>query len=197
MPKKFTETEKEYISKRLKEEAITCMSTYGIRKTTVDELVKRVNIPKGTFYLFYVSKELLFFDVITDLNKEIQGHLLQKITELKDNVTVDWLTDVIFDLYQQVNRTGLLHVLVNGELDYLMRKLPEEAVKQHMDMDDSSMKQLFAFIPGADEKDIEVFSGALRGVFLTMLYRREIGNEIYDEALRIMIRGIVLQILSD
>ncbi|WP_286081321.1 TetR/AcrR family transcriptional regulator [Parablautia intestinalis] len=40
--------------------------SYSIRcpATTVDEIVKRVNIPKGTFYLFYKSKELLLFEVI-------------------------------------------------------------------------------------------------------------------------------------
>ena len=35
----------------------------GVKKTTVDELVKRTGIPKGTFYLFYPSKEMLLFDV--------------------------------------------------------------------------------------------------------------------------------------
>ena len=31
------------------------MQKKGVKKTTVDELVKRVGIPKGTFYLFYPS----------------------------------------------------------------------------------------------------------------------------------------------
>ncbi|MDY4210978.1 MAG: TetR/AcrR family transcriptional regulator [Treponema sp.] len=34
-----------------------------MKKTTVDELVKRTGIPKGTFYLFYPSKEILLFDI--------------------------------------------------------------------------------------------------------------------------------------
>lgn len=59
MPKCYSEQEREYTIKRLKEEAAACMGQFGIRCTTVDELVKRVNIPKGTFYLFYKSKELL------------------------------------------------------------------------------------------------------------------------------------------
>ena len=63
MPKCYSDQEREYIKKRLKEEAVACMGQFGIRRTTVDELVKRVNIPKGTFYLFYPSKEMLLFDV--------------------------------------------------------------------------------------------------------------------------------------
>ena len=61
MPKTFSDAERVHIKKRLMEEAEACLTQYGIRKTSVDELVKRVNIPKGTFYLFYPSKEMLFF----------------------------------------------------------------------------------------------------------------------------------------
>ena len=61
MPKRFSEEERAYIVSRLKEEAAKCMAQYGIRKTTVDEIVRRVKIPKGTFYLFYQSKEMLLF----------------------------------------------------------------------------------------------------------------------------------------
>ena len=56
MPKSYSDQERAYIRKRLKEEAAVCMGQYGIRRTTVDEIVRLVNIPKGTFYLFYSSK---------------------------------------------------------------------------------------------------------------------------------------------
>ena len=62
MPKSYSDQEKEYIIRRLKDEAMNCMSVYGIRRTTVDELVHGVRIPKGTVYLFYDSKEQLLFD---------------------------------------------------------------------------------------------------------------------------------------
>ena len=78
MPKCYSDQEREYIKKRLKEEAAVCMGRFGIRRTTVDELVKRVNIPKGTFYLFYKSKELLLFDVIQEQHE---------LVNQKDNTT--------------------------------------------------------------------------------------------------------------
>ena len=57
VPKSYSEQERTYIKKRLKEEAAKCLAKYGVRRTTVDEIVRRVHIPKGTFYLFYKSKE--------------------------------------------------------------------------------------------------------------------------------------------
>ncbi len=56
----FTDNEKNIIKTKLKACASSCMSKYGIKKTTVDELVKEVGISKGAFYKFYDSKELLF-----------------------------------------------------------------------------------------------------------------------------------------
>lgn len=60
MPKTYSEQEREYIDKRLREEAMNCMAAYGIRKTTVDELVRRVRIPKGTFICFMSPKNSSF-----------------------------------------------------------------------------------------------------------------------------------------
>ena len=80
MPKSYSEQEREYIRKRLKEEAAKCLARYGVRRTTVDEIVKRVNIPKGTFYLFYKSKELLLFEVIQEQQETVNRKLYQTIS---------------------------------------------------------------------------------------------------------------------
>ena len=45
MPKTYSEQEKAYIRERLLAEAKKSLAQYGIRKTTVDELVKRL-IPR-------------------------------------------------------------------------------------------------------------------------------------------------------
>lgn len=196
MPKKLSATEKEYIKKRLKEESLKCLTTYGVKKTTVDELVKRVNIPKGTFYLFYESKELALFDAINDLHDDIQIKLMEQLEKFTEGITVEGLTDFLYRLYKNVDQTGLMPLIANGELDYLIRRLPEDKVKEHLIYDDSSVEQLFAYLcPG--RQNVQVFSGAFRAVFLSMLYQREIGAEIYDEVIKMMIRGIIIQVLED
>ncbi|HKL98563.1 MAG TPA: TetR/AcrR family transcriptional regulator [Mobilitalea sp.] len=201
MPKKFSDTEKEYIVKRLKEEAMSCLAIYGVRKTTVDELVKRVNIPKGTFYLFYESKELLLFDAIRELHDEFEAQLQKEMRCYSNGITIEGLTDLLFKAYKQVNNTGLMLIMTNGELEYLMRKLPEKAVKEHLVQDDINIEQLFSFLLQGDksmgDREIETFSGALRAVFMTMMYKREIGEQIYDDVIRVMLKGIVMQIMEE
>jgi AcrR family transcriptional regulator len=197
MPKKFSDSEKEYIISRLKEEARKCIAAYGIKRTTVDELVKRVNIPKGTFYLFYASKELLLFDAINDLHNLLQEQVMKEITKLTEGITCDTLTEFFLKICRQVSDTGLFSVLMNEDMEYLMRRLPEDVVKKHLEQDDFSIEKFFTILPLKGDKNIEAFSGAFRAVFMTMLHKREIGEEVFDEALRLLIRGLVMQILED
>lgn len=152
MPKCYSDQEREYIKKRLKEEAAACMGQFGIRRTTVDELVKRVNIPKGTFYLFYKSKELLLFDVIQEQHELVNQKLYQAISEVADqSFTAEKLTDTI--------------------------------------------QKMFALLPVKKEADVKVMSAAFHAIYYATLHKKDIGEEGYDQALRMLIYGVVTQII--
>lgn len=196
MPKSYSDKEREYIIKRLKEEARLCMEQYGIRKTTVDELVRRVKIPKGTFYLFFQSKELLFFEVLRDIHDSIQKQIVYEIERIDENITCEQLTDIFMKFYRLVDRTTILNIMVNGELEILMRKLPDSIIEEHFKHDDFELGEIISYIPNLKNKDIESFSGAFRAVFLTMLYKREIGSDCFEDALRLMIHGLVIQLME-
>ena len=196
MPKTFSESERSYIKERLMQEAEKCLAQYGIRKTTVDELVRRVNIPKGTFYLFYESKERLLFDVILQFNDKIQAELLAEISALTAVPDVDTLTDIIFRLYQRLDDSFMPRLLLDGEMEFFMRTLPPELSRLHAEHDDNKVRELLTMLPGIAEDRAEVYSAALRSVFLTLMYKNEIGEAIFDETLRVLIRGVVLQVLE-
>lgn len=197
MPKSYSDKEREHIIKRLKEEATSCLNVYGVKKTTVDELVRRVNIPKGTFYLFYDSKELLLYDVIIDLHIEIQTQFLREVESFQGNFNSEQLTNLLFQIYKKVDNTCLLKIMTNGDLELLMRKLPNEVVEEHLVHDNNLMEQLILSIPQASDKNIESFSGAMRGIFLTMLHKREIGEVIFDSSLKLLISGLVMKLMEE
>ena len=197
MPRSFTEHEREYIKRRLKEEAKECLNLYGIKKTTVDELVKRANIPKGTFYLFYDSKELILFDVINDVQNEIQNQIITELHALNGNVGSEKLAELLFMFYKKAENTFFLNILTNGELELLMRKLPLDIVDEHFAQDDFIIEKILSVIPHKPDIDAKILSGALRGVFLSMLHKREIGEDVFDDALKLMIKGIAIQLMEE
>ena len=182
MPKSYSEQERAYIRERLKEEAADCLATYGVRRTTVDEIVRRVNIPKGTFYLFYQSKELLLFEVIQEQQQSINRRLFQVIT------------DAIYAIYKMAEEMPILKLIGTGEVELLARRLPREVVQAHLQDDTDTIGEMLAMLPVKKDVDINVVSAAFHAVYYATLHKAEIG-EAYDQALRTLIYGIVAQLI--
>ena len=196
MPKCYSDQEREYIRKRLKEEAAACMGQYGIRRTTVDEIVKRVNIPKGTFYLFYKSKELLLFDVIQEQHELVNQKLYQAISDMAGTeFSAEQITDVIFEFYKMTENMLVLKQLDASEVELLVRKLPREVVEEHLQDDTDTIEKMFSLLPVKKEVDIKVISAAFHAIYYATLHKKEIGEEQYDQALWTLIHGMVIQII--
>lgn len=196
MPKSYSEQERENIRKRLKEEAAECLARYGVRRTTVDEIVRRVNIPKGTFYLFYKSKELLLFDVIQEQHEIVSRELYQAISRIAGTgCSAEKLTDAIFGFYKMTEKMLLFKLLDINEVEVLVRKLPRETVEGHLQDDTDMIEKMFALLPVKKEVDIRVISAAFHAIYYATLHKAEIGEEQYDEALWALIYGIVAQVV--
>lgn len=196
MPKSYSEQEREYIIKRLKEEAGKCLTKYGIRRTTVDEIVKRVRIPKGTFYLFYKSKELLLFDTILEQHNLMEQKIEESINSLDySNITAEQLTSVLFQFFKLAEELPILRMINSGEIELLARKLPQNVLEEHLNHDHNMLTNLFGMLGLKPQVNIETFTGAFRAIYFATLHKEEIGEKNYDEALRHLIHGLVIQIL--
>lgn len=180
----------------MKEEAAQCLTQYGVRRTTVDEIVKRVNIPKGTFYLFYKSKELLLFDAIQEQHDFVTRELYQTISNFANReLSAEELTDVIFKFYKMTDTMPILKLLDAGEVELLVRKLPREIVEEHFRDDTDTIEKMFALLPIKKEVDIKAVSAVFHAIYFATLHKAEIGEEQYDVALRTLIYGVVIQLL--
>ncbi|MDY4754969.1 MAG: TetR/AcrR family transcriptional regulator [Candidatus Faecousia sp.] len=196
LPKSYSDQERAYIKKRLKEEAAACMGQFGIRRTTVDEIVKRVHIPKGTFYLFYPSKELLLFEVIQEQHALVNQKLYQALSGLAGAApSAEKITDVIFEFYKLTEEMPVFRLMDSEEIELLVRKLPQEVAEAHLREDTDTIKELFALLPAKIEVDPDVLSAAFHAIYYATLHKKEIGEAQYEQALRLLIRGVVTQII--
>ncbi|MCK4393238.1 TetR/AcrR family transcriptional regulator [Candidatus Bipolaricaulota bacterium] len=64
MPRAFTAVEKQTIHDKLMEAGRACFLRFGLKKTTIEDLVKPTGIAKASFYLFFAHKEALYVEVI-------------------------------------------------------------------------------------------------------------------------------------
>ena len=196
LPKCYSEQEREDIRLRLKTEARKCLAQYGIKRTTVDELVRRVNIPKGTFYLFYQSKELLLYEVIEEEHEALEKELFQKMQELcKDTIDAAGITEIIFSIMKKAAESPGLRMLRSAEVELLYRKLPTEIVEEHLKGDEDIVGKVFEFLPIGKEINKSAFSIAFREIYFLALDKKEIDEEEWNQALHLLINGLVVQLM--
>lgn len=197
MPKCYTKQEREGIKRRLKDAAVDCLAVYGIRKTTVDELVRRAKIPKGTFYLFYESKEMILFEVLMEVHAQIEQELFEQIAKLGKDAGVEEWTDVLLSCFLAVGRNPMFRIMTTGEIELLYKKLPKEMLAEHIEDDDSNVEKIFSFLPIREvtQEEIAVYSAAFRNLFMTLIYQLESEQPYYEEAMRVSIRGLLMQML--
>ncbi len=197
MPRTYSDDEREYIKKRLKEEAADLISTFGIRRTTVDDLVERVKIPKGTFYLFYDSKELLLFEALMEQHEMLETQMLKEIKSLNGRAAIDTLTEIIYRFFKAADDSGILRLITSGEIELLQRKLPQEVIRNHFAHDSSMIRNILELLSISPSVHIEHFAAAFQNLFIAMVHKRETGKTYFDEALKLTIKGLVIQLLTN
>ncbi|MEW5785405.1 MAG: TetR/AcrR family transcriptional regulator [Bacillota bacterium] len=197
MPRPFSDAEREQINESLVEAARECWERYGIRRTSVDELVRRAGIPKGTFYLFYASKELLFMEVLERSHDRIKKRLLEVLTAERGSPRERFVSAVM-KLYEEIRGNGWLVSLMgnSGEYRYLLRKLPAEKISRHIMGDDEDTAQFMQLFGLAGRISIAAVSAALRGIFFMLLHRQEVGEEQLDSAFHLLVEGLALRIFE-
>ncbi len=189
MPKGFTEHEKEIIHAKLLEKGKEFLMVYGIKKTSVEDLTRAAGISKGSFYVFYNTKEELFFEVLEELEKEIKGKLLQEIFKPGLPPKESFKT-VLKQLILSFDQNPAFKIFNNEELEYMIRKLPPELVQQHMSKDDDTVTELYKSFNKAGvfiDRDPKVVSGILRALAFTVFHKKDIGEEIYPEVISVYI----------
>lgn len=79
MPAKFSVDEFNNIQEKLFVEGIQLIQTYGVQRTTVSKLTKQCGIAKGSFYLFYESKEEYLFALAQYCDEKIHSMWIEKL----------------------------------------------------------------------------------------------------------------------
>ena len=147
----FTDKEKEVIRKKLHKAAKECLQRYGVRKTTVDQMVEMVDISKGSFYNFYQ----------------------------------DFRYSFVFTIFK------------NHEMELLIRKLPKEVIITHHLLDDRMAEKIVSRINIRESVSVEIVSALFRTIAMSILHIEEIGEKQFDTVLKLLIQGIVGQIIEE
>ncbi len=131
MPKGFTDHEKDLIRKRLVKAGYKQFSSYGLKKTNIEELAQASGISKGAFYLFYESKEALFMDVAELAEQQFRQEVLATI-DLPGPSPRARLYAVLKKAFDQFKIIPILQLFTGSDYDLLFRRVPPEKLQEHL-----------------------------------------------------------------
>ena len=192
----FTDEEKKVIKKKLHTVAKECLQRYGVKKTTVDQMVVMANISKGSFYNFYSSKELLFFAVLEEYQVEIMNRLTEQL-EQENLINTNQFVQLLYDFYQDFRYSFMYTIFKNNEMELLIRKLPKEVITTHHLLDNGMIEKIVSRINIQENITVEIVSALFRTIAMCILHIYEIGGKQFDTVLKLLIQGIVREITEE
>ena len=192
----FTDEEKKIIRKKLERAAKECLQRYGVRKTTVDQMVAMADISKGSFYSFYSSKEMLFFRVLEEYQIDIMNRLEEQL-EQENQINVNQFEQLLYDFYQDFRYSFVFTIFKNHEMELLIRKLPKEVITTHHLLDNKMAEKIMSRINIRESVSVEIVSALFRTIAMSILHIEEIGEKQFDSVLKLLIQGIVGQIIEE
>jgi AcrR family transcriptional regulator len=177
MPRAFKDTEKVLIEQALMEQGRKQFTTYGLRKTNVEDIARAAGISKGAFYLFFDSKETLFMRVMEEVEKEFRAQALAMIDQSGASPRVR-LTNLLLGLFELWKTVPILHVFNSAEYQVLLRRMPGETMADHVDSDMAFMRELFSRLDRAGihlQVPAELFMQMMYAMFLVTLHGDDLG----------------------
>ncbi|MBD2871780.1 TetR/AcrR family transcriptional regulator [Paenibacillus sp. IB182493] len=200
MPKKFTEKEKDWIQHKLLEEGRRRFAASGLRKTSVEDLTKACGIAQGSFYLFFASKEVLFYQLLLEEEQRIRVTLLESYLA-EDVVAKESIKRFMLEAFRLLSESPLMkQMYLEGDFEQLVRKLPAEMLERNFAEDRDALMpvirrwQASGLLAGTRP---ELIVGMLRSLLLLSLHKKEIGEAVFDETIALLIDLITEGMLAN
>jgi AcrR family transcriptional regulator len=123
MPRALTEQEKCKQCQTLLEKGKAVVFSHGIKKVSVDDIVKAAGMAKGTFYQHFETKEQYLSALIDNLHKQIfikAEQLLNSFEDIKSNANAFFtglfnMPEMLFFIQNESDITTLLELMPNQE----------------------------------------------------------------------------------
>ncbi|PKL67242.1 MAG: hypothetical protein CVV28_07540 [Methanobacteriales archaeon HGW-Methanobacteriales-1] len=189
MPRPWSEKEKEVIKKSLLKEGRNLFEKYGLQKTTLDEIVSASNISKGSFYLFYKSKEELYFDVLEEVEHEFKEKMFENMFRPGRNRR-ECFKAFLNKMVELLTTMPLYKEITSSNYELLLRKLPEKTLNEHLQRDQEDISKYFNYWMEQGwmkRVDMESLNGLLLSMIHFIIHRDDFQGENFEASMELWI----------
>jgi AcrR family transcriptional regulator len=203
MPRAFHADERERIEARLIETGRRLFERQGLRKTNVAELAAAAGIGKGSFYLFYPSKEALFMAISDRFETQVKSAFTAELDALrKTGVDARTLLRRYFALhFEAFERHPFLALLGDrSELEPLLLRVGPERFAAERERDAAFFADLIASWQRAGvvdpDLDPRAVSALSRAVLALIQGRELIGDDDWPAMVELTIDAFASRVAA-
>ena len=172
--KSFSEQEREIIRQKLLESCEECWSKYGYKKTNVRELCDMSGISTGAFYLFFPSKEQLFFETAQHVGDRIGAIVYQ---EMPVNPTKYDFAAALKKMYREFEKVEW-YLRLQDEMALIVRKLPQDYMENVSNRDKTDLYDLIEKYHLVPRADMNTIIKTLTLLSLSILHKKLVGEGV-------------------
>ena len=193
MARGFSEQEKELIRSRLIEKGRDYFERFGVRRTSVADLAREAGIAKGSFYLFFESKEDLFLTINEEFDRQLQRELVQRIE--KSLNPKETLREFMFQVFNLFSIDPMFRLAANKEeFESLARRIPADEFRHHQESTTAFLSRIVEQWQREGivrEYDPRVIVGVVKSLYFVVLHRDFIGEDIFPQVIDLLINSLV------
>ena len=183
MPKIFSETDRENIRLKLLNNGRKLLETKRCKDISVAQIAADTGIAKGTFYNFFPSKELYFYEIMLLIRDENRKEILA----LAENPSYEALYETMYRRYTEVKT--IYDYFEPDELKMIFRTLPEK--EQESDENSTELANHLISVCTDDENiKAEVVVNLMNIAASASANRRFLIEEHYRETISVLARAI-------
>ncbi|MCL2472070.1 MAG: TetR/AcrR family transcriptional regulator [Treponema sp.] len=175
--KSFSEQERGIIKTKLYRCCEESWSKYGYKKTNIRELCAMTGISTGAFYLFFPSKEHLFYETAQYVGDRIGAIFYNEIP--KNPTKYDFAADMK-KMFAELEKVEWYLTLQN-ELEQIVRKLPQGYIESTLIRDRTDLSELIKRYCLVPKTDLDTIIKTFSLLSLSILHRDLLG-EGFDAA---------------
>jgi AcrR family transcriptional regulator len=191
----FSEKEKAGIIAALRQAAGRHAAVKGLRKTTVEELAAEAGISKGMFYKLYPSKEHLFLDMLEQWHIEISERA-ERVMRDNSALPAPRRAALLLKTALKVMRDKPLIGFCQDDLPFLIRKLPDDFLKEHYQSNEDFIRGLMNRAHVRLSVPENVAYAVVRILIFSLITASKVGSA-YGQGVEELIDGVCDRIVKD
>ena len=186
MPIAFTDEEMKLIRTKLITAGIRLNRELGLHKMSIEKLTEAVGIAKGSFYLFFGSKEDFILEIARYTGEETQKLLISKLNGRSQMSAHEFIE--FFDEYLHSEFDVMSRLTVN---DFLW-------LQKHIKKQESQVKTAELWLSLIDDVregvDVGTFVNLIKSIYAIREHRDTMVKGSIESSIRVMLRAIEIYI---